>query len=510
MVNGLFRDEEALGFGASLARFAAGVSKKAQEIALSAGVPKTQINFFSMGQLIKEMTSGNFKAILPYLRANFNTKSINYFRDNQDVMKRMAEQGIDLGSTIAGYDKLYDSLKNQTNLWEKIGYTFDKAFNEKIFASFMPQLYMQTFKDAELRFLKKGMQSDEAAKLAGEVVRAAHGLMDFTGRGKLTEDVMSSVLFAPKFREGIVNTLFNTARSVTTEVANPAFYKNRRLFAGMVISYGLYNALNYKLNGQFMWENEAGKEFDLRIPLPNGDVAYVGFMPSFLAFARNMASGAIGAVTGDFDTATQKFGSLFSIPLKLTSEVYANKDYFGRQIYDPEDAGFDKLKDIGSYIGLQVNHPFVQELGRQLFTDKPAYQSVSEAMELPLKFKTADQLAQSQYYEAIDKHRDIQKDAKKKVRPIYDQVQELLASGDEASAEKLVDSLSDEDYEVYKDIKQAERTKATNKLKLKVFPIYEEVQELKADGNLEEAQAIVDSLSDDEYRVYKLLKEQGL
>ena len=510
MINGIFRDEDNIGLGASIARFVAQVSKKGQEVALSAGIPGTQVNFFSIGQLVKEMTSGNFKAIAPFLRANFNTRSINFFKDNQQVMKRMADNGVDLGSTIASYTKVFDTLKGQKGLWAKLGYTFDKAFNEKIFGSFMPQLYIQTFKDAELKFLKKGLQSDEAAKLAADVVRAAHGLMDFTGRGKLTEDVLSSVFFAPKFREGIINTLFNTARSVTSEIANPAFYKNRRLLGGMALSYGLYNALNYKLNGQFMWQNEKGKEFDLRVPLPNGDVAYVGFMPSFLAFARNMASGTIALGKGDFDTATQKFGSLFSIPLKLTSEIWANKDYFGREIYDPEEAGFDKLKDIASYVGLQVNHPFIREIGRQLFSDKPAYQSISEAMELPIKFKTKDQLEQGQYYDAIDRHRDVQKKAKEKIRPTYDKVQQLLEEGQEEEAQKIVDALPDEDYEVYKDIKQAEKTKATNKLKLSVYPIYQKAQELKADGKQDEANELVDSLTEEEYRVYKLIKEQGL
>lgn len=509
LINGLFRDESNLGVGSELAKFTAGISRKAQEIALSAGVPMTQINFFSIGQLVKEMTSGNFKSIVPFLRSNFNSKSIAYFKANQDVMRRMAENGIDLGGTIARYDNLYKNLGDMN--WKEIaGRKFDKLFNEKVFGSFMPQLYIQTFKDAELKFLQKGLSAIEASTKASEVVKNAFGLMDFAGRSKTTEDVLSTILFAPKFREGIINTLFNTAKSVTTELSNPTFYKNRRLLGGMALTYALYNGINYKLNGNYMWDNEAGKKSELKVPLENGDYVYIPFMPSFLAFARNMAEGVIGTATGDFETATQKFGSLFSIPIKLVSELFSNKDYFGREIYNPDDSSFDKLSDIALYTGLQVNHPFVRELGRQIFTDKPFYQSVSEAMELPLKFKTKEQADAQAYYNALDEQRIKRKKAKDEFSDTYKRIRTLVEDGDEVSAQRILESLTEAQYEIYKDMLADENSKINNELKATVYSKYADIQRTIASGDLEKAEQMLYDLSDEEYKIYSNFAKQGL
>lgn len=96
---------------------------------------------------------------------------------------------------------------------------------------------------------------------------------------------------------------------------------------------------------------------------------------------------------------------------------------------------------------------------------------------------------------------------KENIRPVYDRAQELKAEGKEAEAQQLIDNLSDEDYEIYKSIRTSEKTKATNRLKDEVFPIFKRAQELKAEGKMEDAQALVDELSDEEYKVYLSLKK---
>jgi hypothetical protein len=110
-----------------------------------------------------------------------------------------------------------------------------------------------------------------------------------------------------------------------------------------------------------MWENEPGKEFDLKIPLPNGDYTYIAFHPSILAFPRNMLSGGIALFKGDMKLAGQKFGSLFSMGLKLTAEILSNKDYFGNDIYKEDDSITEKAKKIAYYAGLNYTHPYIGE-----------------------------------------------------------------------------------------------------------------------------------------------------
>jgi hypothetical protein len=103
----------------------------------------------------------------------------------------------------------------------------------------------------------------------------------------------------------------------------------------------------------------------------------------------------------------------------------------------------------------------------------------------------------------------VAKKAQSKVRPIYDQVQKLKEAGKTDEAKSLVEKLSDAEYEVYKDIKAAEQTKKTTSEKSRLMPVYIEVQKLKSQGRTEEAQAKVNALTDEEYRVYKLIKDSN-
>jgi len=536
MLEGIYRNEETLGFTDYLFKTIANVSKRMQEIALSAGVPKTNLNFFSIGQLVKSMTAGDFKTVIPFLRANFDNASIKYFRDNQEILKKMANEGLNLGDHIGNYAKVYKNLAKPTlkdviskssgavektksianYLSRETGEQFDKLFNDKTFGSFMPQLYTQTFKDAYKKALLS-MPEAEASKFAGDVTKKFFGLMEDVGRSKGTQDKLSATFFAPKFREGIINTLFNTGKAgaeVVTKLGGlrqpltPALYKNRRLLGGMVLTYGLYNYLNKELNGHYMWENPSGREFALQIPTGGDEVIYLEFMPSFLAFARNMASGAIATVKGDIKTATQKFGSVFSMPVKITSEVLSNKDYFGRAIYKDTDTTSEKAKKIGSYIGLAVNHPYIEELVNQIQDKKPIHQSLVYAMELPIKFGSKEKILKQEWYEAMDKREQERANMRKQVLPIYESVQKLLSDGKEDEAREIVEGLSDEEYEIYKSIKTSAKATATKEAQIKMMPTVKKVQELVKQGKENEAREIVDSMSDEEYRVYKLAKEK--
>lgn len=489
------------------------ISKKMQEIALSAGVPKSNINFFSMGIAIKEMTSGNFKAISPFIRANFNNRSIEYFKNNRSVIKDMANQGIDISSRVGNYADTYNTLASKWNnkeYSELFGASFDKLFNEKTFGSFMPQLSIQTFKDASKKAINMGMSKEEADRFAGNVVRNMMGIIEDTGRNKSTEDALSTIFFAPKFRESIINVFMNTIKAGSTEFRNPEFYRNRRLIAGMILTFGLYNYLNYKLNGNYMWDNENGKEFALKIPTKNknGDIVYIEYMPSQLSFIRSLASGFVNLLKGDLKTSAQKFGGLFSMPIKLTTDILTNSDYFGREIYKDTDTRSQKAFKIAKYIGLSVNHPYIKEIVNQIYDKKPIYQSISTALEFPLKFSTEDKVAQNRFYDAMDKARIEDIRAKEAFMPTYNKIVKLIDEEKDIEAQEVIDSLSDDEYEIYKNIKTAEKRSKTITNKTTFTSQYNDIISLKNSGDVATAQSMVDALSDEDYKSYESLKKQ--
>ncbi len=88
------------------------------------------------------------------------------------------------------------------------------------------------------------------------------------------------------------------------------------------------------------------------------------------------------------------------------------------------------------------------------------------------------------------------------IQDVYDKVKLLKSTGNNDTAKKIVDSLSEEDYTIYKDILDKDNT-------TRIKEVYTKVQQLKTQGKNEEAKKIVDDLSDSDYKVYKNIYEKN-
>src|SRR5437660_1732665 len=90
MLNGLFNDPQEKSFFQHITGITGKVSRTVQKLELTTGVPKTSVNVHTIGQVIKEITAGNFKQIAPFIRANSDAASAKFFEANRDVLMRMA------------------------------------------------------------------------------------------------------------------------------------------------------------------------------------------------------------------------------------------------------------------------------------------------------------------------------------------------------------------------------------------------------------------------------------
>jgi hypothetical protein len=90
------------------------------------------------------------------------------------------------------------------------------------------------------------------------------------------------------------------------------------------------------------------------------------------------------------------------------------------------------------------------------------------------------------------------------VQNAFEAAKEAGFGTDEAN--DIVDQLSDEEYDGYKALKSAYLTQQTKELKPKIYPVLEKAAKLGF--GTDEADALVNALTDDEYRVYKNLKEK--
>lgn len=539
MLNGVFRDEDNLDLIPWAVKGISKITKFMFDMRTMAGVPNTTINSFAIGQAnrliysaLGDIVTGDLPALrsdlrasFAFIRANSNNASAKWFSDNQEYLLKMSDNGIGIGRYPGSYETIsrkvgdvISSLPKDSSIMEKAGigfkntmkgaaYFFDKYVNEKTMRSMMAQIAVQTFKDTYIQGLTKGLTEKEATKFAVDVTKTLNGMIGNVGRSEGTSEGLQAVFTAPYFRESVIGTLFNGGKGWSSQFNNPIYKKSRQFIMGMIIGYGIYNLLNKKLNGDWMWQNPPGHEFDLRIPFPNGDVAYVKYGPSFFAIARNLGSAAINTATGNFDVAEQKIGSLFSTPIELATELWSNRDYFGREIYKATDTGKEKLEKVAVYMGLSVNHPFIQETYNFITGKEPLYQAIIRMAELPLTFGNLTKEATSKYYDALDKKAAARVQAKKPIQKIYDSNQQLKADGKTIEANKVYNALSPSDKYLYDTIKRSEKSKATNARKPVIQEIYNKNQELISEGKTQQANQIYLNLSDDDRHVYDLVKK---
>lgn len=88
----------------------------------------------------------------------------------------------------------------------------------------------------------------------------------------------------------------------------------------------------------------------------------------------------------------------------------------------------------------------------------------------------------------------------------YDAVQKLVGAGKQDQAQAIVDGLSEPEYAAYKKMRAAGKSAQTTAAEQAMLPKVKEIQQLVKDGKTTEAQAQVDGFSDEEYRIYKLAK----
>jgi hypothetical protein len=202
--------------------------------------------------------------------------------------------------------------------------------------------------------------------------------------------------------------------------------------------------------------------------------------------------------------------------VSLGSKLMTGEDYYG-----------NPLKPAGS------THPVLDTASNVIQSELPI--GVNQSLKLAqgkqnlattalniggMKVKTSADDPTSQYYKQFSKSQikvtrtpeeqkvydELQK-SRADFKPTYDKIQELKNNGKTEEAQKMVDNLSDNDYNVYKSIKKSDTLKKDTANKIKLLSTFNHIQDLIKEGKNDEAQTIVDTMTDDEYKAYKAMKK---
>ena len=400
-------------------RFLNKTSGVTQDITLSGGVGP--LNFWTIGTMMKQsytgigdiltghpirgVKTGLITPLKAFFTAFSEPASVKYFDSNKSTLKEMADEGISF-SRVGSYSDRFTNTLKEMSLKEKAGKVYHQFFNEPTFKRFMPMMQVELYKDIKNSFLSQGMDNDAAKRMAANTLRHVEGMTNSLadGRDPAIQDAIGAIFFAPRYRESILSFLNETRRSIGLTkdpmkyLGDPSYSRNRSFVVGLAAMYGIYNALNYKLTGHFMHENPAGQELQLQIPMEDGGNAYVPLLPSVFYLPRTAVEATMAVAKGDIAEAKRKVTGVLSQPINLISQVTSNQDYFGNPIYEETDSTADKYKKLGGYMVGNLSHPYLRELIAYQQGRKPAYQAVMNALELPVKFKSAKSEFWNKYF----------------------------------------------------------------------------------------------------------------
>lgn len=384
-----------------------------QSVVLSGGVPNTPINAFGFMQVMKEGMALHpikaAKAMWGGVNKGFSQK---YFEAKAPVMTLMAKEGIPirysisegakkgLGRTKAAFDESKARGINQA--WNELT-------NDATFGRFMPLLEVQHFENIYKHGLKKGLTPEKAAKIAGDSTKNFYGITDLyskTTRPGIVDKASGTFLFAPRFRESMLNFWVKNAKALGVSdgkwnALKPEYRDNAKFMAAAALTYAGYDILNHELNGTHLWENPDGKKDKLLIPNATSDGKTIGvpFLPSIGTVPRNAGMGLYNLATGNFGEAGKNATSFLSMPVRTAGELLTNENYFGAPIVKKDASAPERLTQGVSHVAKSTLQPWLREglnvAGQGLpdgvkdalgIKKKGALETASNALEAPLRF----------------------------------------------------------------------------------------------------------------------------
>lgn len=331
---------------------AAKVSGGMQQIALTGGVPNTSLNAFGISQeFFQGMGYGRPGVVTDMVHSFTKQATQERFNAPTSVAKglstpefvRQAElKGANIGQITSDA-----STMNQGGI-RRIA---NKASGEQAtFQQLMPNIKLSILEDVYKKFVGE-MGHDKALQTAADTVNKATGFVDEIGKGRSVNarNLKSATLFAPQYREAVIGQLSSAVEAwLPKNLNNPTFNYGRRFAAGLLTTAGIYDAINYKLNGHHMWDNRNGQELSLQIPTGEKDekgnqpVINIPLFPSILTIPRAVVNGVIAGIRGDKKAVVKEASKVLATPIQVGGQILSNRDYFDRPIYNDAQTAADQ------------------------------------------------------------------------------------------------------------------------------------------------------------------------
>jgi hypothetical protein len=434
--------------------------------------------------------------------------------------KQMRESGLALTDMSSNLSKREEEF--MSNIAEKIP-VFGKLAkgSNRAYSGFLNKLRADVFDDLLSKASDLGLTKDNS-KLVDDIAKFVNSA---TGRGDLgalnkASVVLNGAFFSPRLMASRINLL------------NPVYYAKLDPF---VRKEALKSLLTFgatagsilglaKLGGAEVGVDPRSADFG-KIKVGNTRYDVLGGFQQYIVLASRLLSGQmVSSTTGKeftlgegykpttrldiiqrfFESKTSPVAS-FALGLAKGQTTMGEDFKLSTEIADrfiPMLASdmFDLYKENGLK-GLFMGLPGGFGIGSQTYTDTIPLESKTATGKPTVKYRQQPSLGET----------ILNKVTGTEVNPIpvkatYDQIQILKDAGKIEEAQNLVDSLSENDYALYKKLKEKDNRIKSDETIARITPVYKNVRKLITEGKTEEAQKIIDGLTDDEYKAYKSIK----
>ena len=370
--------------------------------------------------------------------------------------------------------------------------------------------------------LGKGMSKDEAMKLADEY---AGKVMQDRSIGQLPNLMNTRTLGVITQFQTEINNAFSF---MTKDIPNMANGSKAKIASAMtqifVYSY-LFNSAYEKITGRRPTLDPIHAGLTLAGLTSEGEDKNI--TDRTIAAGRDIAENLpfIGGITGGRLPIS---AAIPDVPALIKGETSLKKEVLKPATFLVPPFGGSQLKKTIEGVSAfnrgagvsptgRVRYPIEQTTGNRIKTGLFGQYSIPEAKnyfnnnENVLSQKQSEFILNSenpkQAFEQIKKE---QAEAKIKQEKrdtfktnIYDKVQELANQGNKEDAQKIIENLSDADYEIYKNIRASERSKRTEELRTLLGRNPADAVKFVRSQPEDEAKRLINLLTDEEYKLYE-------
>lgn len=346
------------GEGSALLEKTAQFVSEAKQTILSAGIPKTGWNFHTgVNVPVRRVAASKnpFSAVIDSVIWNSNPKSAQHYIDNvvpKDVTDNLLKAGLNISRT-AGDSGYGFKPKAGEGVISKARTTFDKLFSEAAFDKVLPAHKLKVAWETYQNAIKKGVQSDEAYRIAADTANTIFGGVnpDTLGRSKDFQNVLRTFLLAPDWLESNINIARRTGGLLNPKNwADPAYAPYKRFAVNAAGMYTSFAMLNKAMSGHWPWENGAGQEFNLATGSydERGRERMIPAFGTAFDFVRIPLQLVQGAAAGSTEDLFRPVRNRLSPPASaFTSLFLTGEDYRGNEIDTPGEIAGQVAQAVG-------------------------------------------------------------------------------------------------------------------------------------------------------------------